>query len=96
MKNISPSFIGQQFLINGRVQGVFYRRFAKNAAASLEITGWTRNLPNGDVEVQAFGTPQQLAIYYQQLQQGPPAAKVNDVLIQPIAWEQHANFQIKE
>jgi len=96
MKNIISSLIGQQFLINGRVQGVFYRRFAKNTATALAVTGWVCNLANGNVEIQAFGTEEQLKTYCTQLWQGPPAAKVKDIAIQTIAWEAHPDFQIKE
>jgi acylphosphatase len=87
--------IGQRLLISGRVQGVFYRRFAKNAAVALQVSGWTRNLPNGDVEVEAFGTEEQLTAYAEQLRIGPPLSKVKNILIQSIAWETHASFQIK-
>ena len=88
--------IGQYFLISGRVQGVFYRRFAKNAAVALEISGWARNVPNGDVEVEAFGTEEQLTAFHAQLQKGPTASQVKNILTQPIAWALHPNFHIKE
>ncbi len=88
--------IGQHFLISGRVQGVFYRRFAKNVASTLEISGWARNLPNGDVELEAFGTEEQLAAFHAELQKGPAASKVTNISIQPIAWALHPNFHIKE
>lgn len=88
--------IGLQFLISGRVQGVFYRRFAKQSAEALDITGWTRNLQDGQVEVCAFGTEIQLVSYQAKLRQGPPAAKVIDVVAHAIEWEQYSHFQIKE
>lgn len=90
-----PHLIGQRLLISGRVQGVFYRRFAKNAAIGLHISGWARNLANGDVEVVAFGTEQQLAEYHAQLEQGPPASKVKAISVQSIAWEACVGFEVR-
>lgn len=94
MKNDIQKHIGLQFLISGRVQGVFYRRFAKQSAEALDITGWTRNLPDGQVEVHAFGTEIQLLSYQDKLRQGPLAANVKDIVIQTIEWENHPYFQI--
>jgi acylphosphatase len=94
--NTSSSSIGQQFLISGRVQGVFYRRFAKQTAMSLGITGWVRNLSPGDVEVHAFGLPAQLALYEKRLWEGPFAARVKNVSVHPIAWTVYSTFEIVE
>jgi acylphosphatase len=38
-------------LIKGRVQGVFYRAFARDIATQLGLRGWVRNLSDGSVEV---------------------------------------------
>ena len=41
------------FTIKGRVQGVWFRDSARREAERLGISGYARNLPNGDVEVLA-------------------------------------------
>lgn len=41
--------------VSGRVQGVGYRYFARETAAMLGLNGFARNLPGGDVEVEAEG-----------------------------------------
>lgn len=89
-------FIGMQFLISGRVQGVFYRRFAKQSAEALNITGWTRNLEDGRVEIHGFGTETQLVSYKTKLKKGPIAAKVKDIVVHRVEWENYADFHIKE
>ncbi|MFH0877148.1 MAG: acylphosphatase [Candidatus Omnitrophota bacterium] len=40
-------------IFRGRVQGVGFRFTAESIAADLEVLGWVRNLPGGDVEILA-------------------------------------------
>ena len=37
-------------IISGYVQGVFFRSFVRSEIRLLNITGWVRNLPSGQVE----------------------------------------------
>ena len=67
------------FLVRGRVQGVGFRWFVEREAHILQITGWVRNNADGSVEVLAVGTPQQLAGLRARLQEGPRAARVDNV-----------------
>jgi len=68
--------------VYGRVQGVFFRYFVKNAAENLGLKGYVRNLPSGNaVEVQAEGDKQQLEKLIEQLKIGPRGAWVNRVEI---------------
>ena len=41
--------------VSGRVQGVYYRGAAAGRARELGIHGYARNLPDGRVEVLAYG-----------------------------------------
>ncbi|MCK6576482.1 MAG: acylphosphatase [Anaerolineae bacterium] len=63
-------------IVSGRVQGVNFRRFTTLTARQLGITGWVRNLDDGDVEVLAEGTRAQLSQLIAFLHKGPPAAYV--------------------
>jgi acylphosphatase len=69
----------RRFLVRGRVQGVGFRWFVEREAHILQITGWVRNNADGNVEVLAVGTPQQLAGLRARLQEGPRAARVDNV-----------------
>jgi len=62
------------------VQGVWFRDSTRREAERLDISGYARNLPNGDVDVFAAGTEVALAELALWLQEGPPLSKVNEVL----------------
>lgn len=76
---MSGQLICQHLRIHGRVQGVGYRASARFKATSLGLTGWVRNLPNGDVELLACGAPAALEQLVSWCRQGPPAAHVLSV-----------------
>jgi len=47
--------VARRILISGHVQGVFFRQSTQRQARRLGVTGWVRNLPDGRVEVKAWG-----------------------------------------
>ena len=69
----------RRFVVRGRVQGVGFRWFVEREAKTLGIAGWVRNNPDSSVEILAMGTRDQLAGLRSRLQQGPRAARVDDV-----------------
>jgi len=73
------AMMARRFLVRGRVQGVGFRWFVEREAHTLGIAGWVRNNPDSSVEVLAMGTNQQLAALRARLQQGPRAARVDNV-----------------
>jgi len=73
------SQVAKRFLVRGRVQGVGFRWFVEREAHTLGVAGWVRNNHDGSVEVLAMGTRDQLSGLRSRLQQGPRAARVDDV-----------------
>ena len=69
-----------RYLVNGRVQGVGYRFFARRAALRLGLTGFTKNLDDGRVEVYAIGTVESLAALGDELSRGPFGATVSGLV----------------
>lgn len=69
----------RRYLVRGRVQGVGFRAFVQREGDKLGVVGWVRNHANGDVEVYAAGTLQQLADFGSRLWKGPRWAEVRDV-----------------
>lgn len=65
--------------IKGRVQGVFFRASAKEAAMDLGVTGWVKNQPDGTVETVAEGEREALDRFIEWCREGPENASVTDV-----------------
>ena len=66
-------------IVNGRVQGVFFRDFMQRSAQSLVLCGYVRNLSDGAVEVYAEGEKYQLDKLIELLKTGPRASRVENV-----------------
>ncbi|KAH8155126.1 uncharacterized protein LAJ45_00135 [Morchella importuna] len=64
------------FLVHGSVQGVFYRKFAVDAARKYSLTGFVRNIPNGKVEGEAQGEENLIRQFVKDLDKGPELANV--------------------
>ncbi len=86
----AEAFDTVRYLVEGRVQGVFFRASTAARARELGLAGWARNLSDGRVEVVARGDPRALAELADWLWQGPPAARVTGVTV-GIASEQPAD-----
>jgi acylphosphatase len=68
------------FLIQGRVQGVGFRWFVHREASELDLHGWVRNTEEGDVEVVASGSAEDLAELRASLRQGPRGSRVDRLI----------------
>jgi len=66
--------------VSGRVQGVCYRAWTCEQAQDLALVGWVRNLRDGRVEFLAEGPEVHLKTLLERSRQGPPAARVTEVL----------------
>ncbi len=75
----SGEFVRAEILVSGRVQGVGFRRFARNAAERLGIDSNPINLRDGRVFVIAEGRPEAVELYINELKKGPMFAHVEDV-----------------
>ncbi|BDQ37473.1 acylphosphatase [Pseudodesulfovibrio nedwellii] len=65
--------------IHGKVQGVWFRAWTRDTARELGVTGWVRNLPDGNVETLAQGNPELLSKFERDLWEGPPLARVTKI-----------------
>jgi acylphosphatase len=69
--------------VRGRVQGVGFRYFVMRRATGLALTGWVANEADGSVRTVAEGPRADLESFLATLQEGPPAAIVDRVVV---AW----------
>ncbi len=68
------------FLIQGRVQGVGFRWFVHREASELDLCGWVRNTEDGEVEVVASGTAEDLTELRASLRRGPRGSRVDRLI----------------
>lgn len=73
-----------RLIVCGRVQGVGFRYFALRAAQAHDVGGWARNLPNGDVEIDADGSRLALDAFTESIRRGPAFARVDRVDTTPL------------
>ena len=71
--------IAERWIIRGRVQGVSYRWFAREAARPLELAGSVCNLADGTVEVKVLGPRHLVDRLRHRLWQGPPMSRVDAI-----------------
>jgi acylphosphatase len=74
-------------VIEGRVQGVWFRESTRRKARSLGVTGWVRNLPDGNVEVLAEGPEERVGELASWCHRGPSAARVTRVHEKAEPWQ---------
>ena len=65
--------------IYGRVQGVFFRAYARETAVALKLTGWVRNTHDGSVEALFEGDDKNVEAMLEWCKKGPPHAIVKHV-----------------
>jgi acylphosphatase len=68
-----------RLLVSGRVQGVGFRWFVREAARRYRLAGWVRNRPDGTVELEVSGEDHAYAEFVGVLREGPPGARVEDI-----------------
>jgi acylphosphatase len=69
-------------VVQGRVQGVFYRVETRDRARSLGISGWVRNAPDGSVEAVFEGDRERIESLLVWCRRGPSLARVEDVRVE--------------
>ena len=71
--------------MRGQAQGVGYRAACSARCQELGLSGWVRNLPDGSVELEAEGNPQDLTELRIWCEKGPAHAVVNSVASAQVA-----------
>jgi acylphosphatase len=74
-------------VIRGRVQGVGFRWFVREAARETRLAGWVRNRPDGAVELEAEGPAAALDAFRTVVTRGPQGAAVSSIDEVPVSTE---------
>jgi acylphosphatase len=68
--------------VKGKVQGVWYRKFVCDHALSFGLTGIVKNLHNGNVYAEVEGDKIDIEKLLDLLEEGPPLARVSEVIFE--------------
>ncbi|AAM71374.1 MAG TPA: acylphosphatase [Chlorobaculum sp.] len=71
-------------IVSGLVQGVGFRMFVLREASARSLSGWTRNLPDGTVEVEAQGDSGRVDELIRQIRIGPSRSSVTSIKVKEI------------
>ncbi|MDP3435378.1 MAG: acylphosphatase [Bacteroidota bacterium] len=71
-------------IIDGRVQGVGFRYFVLLKATELNLSGWVKNTPDGKVEIEASGEPNNLRVFIDWMKTGPTRAIIKTFSVSDI------------
>ena len=71
--------IAKKIILNGRVQGVGFREFARRYASIHRINGFVRNLTTGELEIFAQGADQELSKFIKEIKRGPMLADIKEI-----------------
>ena len=72
--------------ITGKVQGVYYRFYAKEKASFLGVTGWVANEADGTVAVVAEGPENKINDFVDWCYGGPSTCQVEKVKVEKIPY----------
>ena len=81
-------------IVEGFVQGVYFRQSTKTKASELGITGEVRNNPDGTVRITATGVRTRLNELIEWCWKGPDAAVVKNVKVEHIPLTSFTGFNI--
>jgi acylphosphatase len=68
--------IAKRVIFEGRVQGVGFRYTVKDLSRGFDVCGWVKNLPDGSVELQVMGEPDEVAAFIREIAEESPVARL--------------------
>jgi acylphosphatase len=92
---VEGDVIRRRVVVDGRVQGVFFRDSCRREAVVAGVAGWARNLGDGRVEVVAEGAPEAVERLVAWCRRGPPRAVVTGVQVSDERAEGVRGFSVR-
>jgi acylphosphatase len=92
---MQDDLIRRRVIVQGNVQGVFFRDSTRRHAESRGVHGWVRNRDDGAVEAVLEGRQEAVEQVLRFLREGPAHATVRDVQISEEAPEGLSSFEVR-
>ncbi len=73
-----------RLLVTGLVQGVGFRYYVKYTARLLQLTGWVRNLEDGEVEIEVQGPVGEVEQFLGAIRRGSTYSSVDEVRVKKL------------
>jgi len=86
--------IHKKILIKGHVQGVGFRYAARTVARQMGIKGFVKNLPDGNVFIEADGNEKQILDFLKWCYIGPSRAQIKSVITEDGDIKGYSDFDI--
>ena len=80
--------------IKGKEQGVYYRPTAKHVSGLIGIKLWVKKLTDNNVGITVTASEETLQKFINWCKQGPPKAKVEEVIVEELDLEEFNGFRI--
>ena len=85
----------KRVVVQGRVQGVFFRDSTHRQASSRGVAGWVTNRHDGAVEAVFEGEPEAVESLVRFMREGPRGAEVSDVEVTDEEPEGLSGFEVR-
>ncbi|HUP68953.1 MAG TPA: acylphosphatase [Acidimicrobiales bacterium] len=92
---VNPGTVRRRVVVDGRVQGVFYRDTCRTVARQAGVSGWASNRADGAVEVVLEGDPEAVDRLVTWCRSGPSQAVVTSVKVTDEEPEGISGFSVR-
>jgi acylphosphatase len=92
---MSPEPVRRRAVVQGSVQGVFFRDSTRERARAHGVSGWVCNRSDGALEAVLEGPAESVDRVLRFLQTGPPQAQVENVEISEEEPEGLSGFEVR-
>lgn len=93
--NTPERTVRRRLVVQGRVQGVWFRESARRRAEELGVAGWVRNTPEGTVEAELEGEAEDVAVLVSWFERGPSRARVDGIEVEERAPVGERGFDVR-
>ena len=89
------SAVRRRVVVQGHVQGVFFRESVRRLAERYGVAGWVANRPDGAVEAVVEGEPEAVERLVRFMREGPRGARVDEVEVAEEELERESGFTVR-